>query len=321
MNFEKTFEKYIEYKSQKFIYDCLDSNIRTDEEIIEDEDLLTSFSFMNINDNSFNVNFFKKQNISNDKCIDLTRLVWLKNIQEIFEFEYQKNIESEVYFIGCHFKVYEKTYPLRLKEFQEKFTDALEIDFIKEEYIDVNVDGISKNKSYSYFPITLTNEIYRNKKYSLKKREKFLKSKMLGLGYEVMYYDEDISSYYEDFTTTETKYSIIKKQELSNINLEPAKKEIAIIDLSDSKGTEKIIMLYKLGFFDFLRTKEPFNASKNALASVLSGVTGIDLKTIQSYINPINNPTVDQKNNPLIREKTVNKVCQKLSSIGYNLQE
>lgn len=89
------------------------------------------------------------------------------------------------------------------------------------------------------------------------------------------------------------------------------------IDLSDTKGTEKIIMLYKMGIFDFLRKQEPFNASTNALASAISGITGIDVKTVQSYINPIDNPTVDQKNNPLTSTKTVNKVIQKLSDIPY----
>ncbi len=89
------------------------------------------------------------------------------------------------------------------------------------------------------------------------------------------------------------------------------------IDLSNTKGTEKIIMLYKMGVFDFLRKQEPFNASTNTLASAISGITGIDAKTVQSYINPIDNPTAEQKNNPLTSTKTVNKVIQKLSDIGY----
>jgi len=90
------------------------------------------------------------------------------------------------------------------------------------------------------------------------------------------------------------------------------------IDLSDVKGTEKIIFLYKMGVFDFLKEQEPFKSSKNLLASAISGITGIDVKTVQSYINPIDNPTrVEQKNNPLNSTKTVDKVIQKLNSIGY----
>jgi len=89
------------------------------------------------------------------------------------------------------------------------------------------------------------------------------------------------------------------------------------IDLSDSKGTEKIIFLKQLGILDFLREKQPFNLSTNALASALSGITGIKHKTLQSYINPIDNPTAKQKNNPLKNKKLVNEVNQKLISLGY----
>lgn len=90
------------------------------------------------------------------------------------------------------------------------------------------------------------------------------------------------------------------------------------IDLSDSKGTEKIIMLNELGILDFLREKKPFNVSTNALASAISGLTGIEQKTVQSYINPIFSKDVNQKNNPLNSKKTVSKINQKLISIGYN---
>ena len=95
----------------------------------------------------------------------------------------------------------------------------------------------------------------------------------------------------------------------------------SILNLSDTKGTEKIIMLKKLGVFDFLKTKEPFNLSTNSLASAISGITGIDVTTVQSYINPIDNPNVSQKNNPLKTNKTVSIVDKKLSSIGFNQSE
>jgi hypothetical protein len=76
-------------------------------------------------------------------------------------------------------------------------------------------------------------------------------------------------------------------------------------------------MLYKLGVFDFLKEKEPFNMSTNLLASAISGITGIDAKTVQSYINPIDNPTVNQKNNPLETKSKVDKIEQKLMSLGF----
>jgi hypothetical protein len=105
---------------------------------------------------------------------------------------------------------------------------------------------------------------------------------------------------------------LFKRKEISSNNYEKLD-----IDFSDSKGTEKIIMLHKLGVLDFLRTKEPFNLSINSLATALSGITGIDTKTIQSYINPIYSNSTNQKNNPLNSIKTVDKVEQKLISIGF----
>lgn len=93
--------------------------------------------------------------------------------------------------------------------------------------------------------------------------------------------------------------------------------DIEAIDFSSTKGTEKIIMLYKLGILDYLKTQEPFNASTNALASVISGITGMPLTTVQPYINPIDNEGVEQKNNPLNTEKTVHKVLEKLLNIGF----
>ncbi len=114
---------------------------------------------------------------------------------------------------------------------------------------------------------------------------------------------------------------IIVEIELTLKSLKPKEKIIEnekTIDFSDSKGTEKIIMLNQLGILDFLKEKQPFDLSTNALASALSGVTGIDPGTLQSYINPINNPKVNQKNNPLKKEKSVTKINQKLISIGFN---
>jgi hypothetical protein len=110
-----------------------------------------------------------------------------------------------------------------------------------------------------------------------------------------------------DYTT---KLNRFPKEEPENENVN--------IDLSDNKGTEKIIMLNELGLLDFLREKQPFNVSINSLASAISGFTGIKQKTVQSYINPIFSKEVNQKNNPLNSEKTVSKINQKLISIGYN---
>jgi hypothetical protein len=108
---------------------------------------------------------------------------------------------------------------------------------------------------------------------------------------------------------------LLKKRDSLDNNL--AIKTSEIVDFSDSKATEKIIMLEKLGLIDFLRTKEPFNISTNKLATAISGITGINTSTVQSYINPMISKNTNQKNNPLNSTKTVGKVDQKLISIGF----
>ncbi len=100
-------------------------------------------------------------------------------------------------------------------------------------------------------------------------------------------------------------------------NLED-EEDINLFNTNSSKGTEKIIMLEKLGIIDLLKNQEPFNTSINSLAKAISLITGEKLTTIQSYINPIISDGVNQKNNPLNSQKTVDKVTRKLISIGYN---
>lgn len=89
------------------------------------------------------------------------------------------------------------------------------------------------------------------------------------------------------------------------------------IDLSDTKDTEKIIYLHELGILDLLK-RSGFNYSTNSLAVIVSAFTGIKRETAQSYLNPINNPDVKStKNNPLSKEKNVQKVKQKLKELGF----
>jgi len=90
-----------------------------------------------------------------------------------------------------------------------------------------------------------------------------------------------------------------------------------IIDFGESKGTEKIIMLYLLGILDELRKVSPFNTSTNLLATVISSITNEKVETIQSYLNPIFSAGVSQKNNPLMNIEKVDIVRQKLISLGF----
>lgn len=93
------------------------------------------------------------------------------------------------------------------------------------------------------------------------------------------------------------------------------------LDLSNTTAKEKIIYLQKLGVLDFLRAKTPFNTSVLSLASVLSGITGENEGTLQSYLNPIYSSGVAQKNNPLNNKETVSNVVSQLLNIGFNPDE
>ncbi len=107
---------------------------------------------------------------------------------------------------------------------------------------------------------------------------------------------------------------------ISLINIEKykdKKNKQDVVDLSNTKATQKIIYLQELGIIDYLRTKEPFNLSTNALATILSAITGEKTETLQSYLNPIINTTSGQKNNPLNSIKNTQKVKQTLTNLGF----
>lgn len=107
-------------------------------------------------------------------------------------------------------------------------------------------------------------------------------------------------------------------------NKVPIKKELATpINFDDSNCGEKIIMLFLTGVLDSLRNVPPFNSSINSLSTVVSGITGEKASTIQSYLNPIYSlkSNISQKNNPLLKQNNVEKIRQKLISIGYKSEK
>ncbi|GET45204.1 hypothetical protein [Capnocytophaga felis] len=89
----------------------------------------------------------------------------------------------------------------------------------------------------------------------------------------------------------------------------------------DTEPKEKLILLNELGVIDFLKSKAPFNTSTNAMATALSGILGIKQKTLQSYLNPMFSPNAGQRNNPYENKGLVQKVQQKLISIGYEVKK
>ncbi len=194
----------------------------------------------------------------------------------------------------------------------------------KKDFEDINAEKLSK---YNIF------DEFSNKRNSPYGKDEYIISKGFFNSYikdfcKVCFKDKEVALIFD--TVKFSNYKKATEKIISYINNYTETKQIPIsqpqqeqtketqnIDLSDTKLTEQIIMLEKLGVLEFLKNKEPFNTSTNALASVLSGITGKNIKTIQSYINPIFSKGVEQKNNPLKKAKTVDKVIQKLNSIGY----
>lgn len=114
-------------------------------------------------------------------------------------------------------------------------------------------------------------------------------------------------------------YPINKKIKLLQNKIETLSSAIKdpLIDYSDSSVAEKIIFLHQVGILDYLKKLSPFNSSTNKLAEYLSAITNEKPTTLQSYLNPINNPTTSQKNNPLNSNSAVKKVSGKLNNIGF----
>lgn len=212
--------------------------------------------------------------------------------QLAFNAKYNELVERKEYFFGCPFEIYKYTYQERLDSFLNTFLDANERDFINYEL----------DKGILSFEYEIHGTISKTIYFSLQKRLDFLKERAVELGFEIDIFSNDSKS----------DTYIIKKIDSENTPL---------IDFSDSKGPEKIVMLNQLGILDFLKSKQPFIQSTNKLAEAISGFTGEKAGTIQSYINPMNNPTSSQKNNPMTKQNVVSKVNQKLISIGYNPPE
>jgi hypothetical protein len=211
-----------------------------------------------------------------------------------FEKEYDKNIVEGNYFIGCPFSIYETTYPERLKNFiNENSKDVYdESHFVKNELRDTLEYDVDS---------TLQGQIRKQLKKSIFRRKEFLIGRLESLGFV--------------FTVLKDEYgkiiSVSKKGIIKVIEQEPA------LDLSDTSLAEKIIYLKLLGVYDFLLKQEPFNMSKNRLATVISAITGGKAISVQSAINPIDNDGVKSKNNPLENDKNVLAIKLKLIEIGF----
>jgi hypothetical protein len=111
-------------------------------------------------------------------------------------------------------------------------------------------------------------------------------------------------------------FEIERLESLLKIEInEPQQTEPESVDLSATSAVEKIIYLNELGIIDFLRTKPEFALSTNLMATVLSAITDVKAKTLQTSLNRlINNDTADQRH-PYKSNNTVNKVRQTLIDV------
>ncbi|WP_157485887.1 hypothetical protein [Flavobacterium soli] len=213
------------------------------------------------------------------------------------------------------FKEYEQAYQSLLDKFINEYEDNSELDFLAIQLENYNTYVQHVTLLEYGGDVKLPEYILRGYSMIKELEDKIYKQDEIS---PRMYDYEMIDKLYRSFKKI-IQFINSKKEKIKNEDLTIPTKEISEeIDLSDSSGIEKIIMLYKLGILDFLKTKSPFKSSTNSLASVISGITGVNTTTVQSYINPINNPNVIQKNNPLDSSKAVEKVEVKLLNIGFN---
>jgi hypothetical protein len=208
-----------------------------------------------------------------------------------FSDEYKKLTGSNSYFLGCTYNSYSTTYEKRLQDFTDTYIDAEEHNFI--------IDELELISAYQFSDLIQEN-LKKNIKYSLEKTSHYLKEKLKSLGYRI-----------ENKITNEGKVNSIAIKDASVIKLDNE----PVIDLSDSKPIDKIRYLGLIGFFKYIRDREP-HLNTNQIASLISGVTGIKQRTIQSYINPILSSEVSQKKNPFMNKKKVTEIKRELINIG-----
>lgn len=214
-------------------------------------------------------------------------------------------------------KEYSQNYDIELLNCLAKdisFYLFVEKEEMENNYVNEDIENaiIERKKSGLEIPYT---KIREPKKISDDQQKKIDK---LAIKFKPVINLEHLLFPYEFYNVRRFEFKI--KTKINELRNQITKEEQSqpLLDFSNAKATEKIIMLQQLGILDFLKEKQPFTQSTNALATAISGFIGEKPETVQSYINPINNPTTSQKNNPMTKEATVLKVNQKLISIGYN---
>ena len=115
--------------------------------------------------------------------------------------------------------------------------------------------------------------------------------------------------------STKKKFNFYERK-FQSADILPEQLEPEPLDLSDSSIAEKIALLYESGIIEFLHKKDGKPHTVNSIASLLSGITGVDPKTIQSAINPFINTHSTSKGTPA--KSTLNKAKTKIIDLGFN---
>ncbi len=219
---------------------------------------------------------------------------WSFDLAESYRQEFDACKAKEKFFIGCNFETYKKHYQKRFDEYTKDKNDAQEIDFIIKDY-----NLIAQDYQFYFAPDNIKEQI----EMSLRRQREFLEQKVFELGYSLNKITDKWGN---------TTFTYIKKKQTDNSPL---------TDLSDSNSTiEKIIFLYQLGVIDYLKSIGSHGYSTNAIATLLSAFINEKSGTIQSYLNPIDNKDVSQRNNPLNNKERVKKINLQIIELGFTPQ-
>lgn len=110
-----------------------------------------------------------------------------KHINNVFKNEYDAYISTNTYFPGCPSKIYQANYSKRLSDYCEKYPDADEFDFLKEEdsLIDwlLQMSNENKNNFYEFYPYLKPDPHRKNISLSLSKTRELIDTRIHELGH------------------------------------------------------------------------------------------------------------------------------------------
>lgn len=245
--------------------------------------------------NDIEADFYSKV----EKILERDKIEYHRN-----DYDFEKNNliskDFEQYYNDFNLKHYETKYPIE-QELNPEIEKKFDYKYISNpKFTDAEMlFHYRTNSDIKYFSAhyhLLTDKTLAIDYFSIRYEEKYHTKELE----DYLDYIETISNYFKNFIYTEyNKITLILD-------------ESETMDLSNSTAVEKIIYLNELGIIDFLRAKPEFALSTNLMATVLSAISGENLKTLQPILNPLISKTTAQKNNPYNSQKTVNKVRQTL---------